>query len=454
MRILSIFSCILFSLQVLATNYSISLAVNGFGGQTAYLTKVEGDLSILTDTIIGDRYGLFKTTLSDEDETGFYKFIFPQLNNAEVPFIFNKENVAMATEAINPNAYIQVLASKENDLYYTFLAKDALFNNQVELLETIYNNYIGDEFRGQAEVEYNRLLSGYLNDLANLQRQGKNTYAWKVIQSSKTPAPPMLLSQSEKNAFLRAHNFDDVDFSDASLINSEVFTSAAIHYLSIYSQQIQQSNKNAIFMSAVDTILAKASVNNETYNFVVNYLLGGFESMSATEIVTYISQKYLSESTCSSDDESTLRRKAMNNTDLAVGKQAPLDILSAMNPQKDINFANENIVLIFWATWCGHCTQAMPEIINHYAKLSNPKYKLVTLSLDETTTNWERFIDENPNFKKAKNLIDTNGWDGEAANAYYIYGTPSMFLIQQGKIVSKPIEANELFESLKRLRWE
>ncbi len=454
MRILSIITCVLLSLQVLATDYTISLAVNGFGGQTTYLTKVEGDLSILTDTLTADRYGLFKTTLSDEDETGFYKFIFPQLNNAEVPFIFNKENVAMSTEAINPNAYIQVLSSKENDLYYTFLAKDALFNNQVELLETIYNNYIGDEFRGQAETEYNRLLNNYLSDLANLQRQGKNTYAWKVIQSSKTPIAPMLLSQSEKNAFLKAHNFDDVDFSDASLINSEVFTSAAIRYLSIYSQQIQQSNKNAIFMSAVDTILAKASVNNDTYNFIVNYLLGGFESMSATEIVTYISQKYLTESTCNSDDESTLRRKAMNNTELAVGKQAPLEILTAMNPQKDINFANENIALIFWATWCGHCTQAMPEIVNHYAKLSNPRYKLVTLSLDTTTTDWEKFIDNNPNFKKAKNLIDTNGWDGEAANAYYIYGTPTIFLIQQGKIVSKPIEPEELFESLKRLRWE
>ncbi|MCQ2604928.1 MAG: TlpA family protein disulfide reductase [Bacteroidales bacterium] len=454
MKILNVFACILLSLHALATNYTISLGVNGFGGQIAYLTKVEGDLSILTDTLTADRYGLFKTTLSDEDETGFYKFIFPQLNNAEVPFIFNKENVTMSTEAINPNAYIQVHSSKENDLYYTFLAKDAVFNNQVELVEMIYNNYIGDEFRGQAEAEYSRLLKIYYEDLANLQRQGKDTYAWKVIKSSQTPAAPMLLSQSEKNAFLKAHNFDDVDFSDATLINSEVFTSAAIRYLSIYSQQIQQSNKNAIFMAAVDTILAKASVNTESYNFVVNYLLGGFESMSATEIVTYISQKYLSENTCSSEDESTLRRKAMNNTALAVGKQAPLDILTAMNPQKDINFANENIALIFWATWCGHCTQAMPTILNHYAKLNNPKYKLVTLSLDTTTTDWEKFIDAHPNFQKAKNLIDTNGWDGEAADAYYIYGTPTIFLIQQGKIVGKPIEAEELFESLKRLKWE
>lgn len=449
----SIIVCILVSVGLTAKEYTITLAVNGFGGQITYVTKVEGDLSILTDTLTADRYGLFKMTFTDEQETGFYKFIFPQLNNAEVPFIFNKEDVAISTEAINPNAYIQVLSSKENDMYYQFLTKEALFENQTSLLETIYDNYIGDEFRAQAETEYARLLAKRAEDIENIRKQGKDTYAWKVIRSSISPAPPMLLSQAEKNSFLKSHFFDDVDFSDASLINSEVFTTATIHYLSIFSQQIQQSNKNEIFKTAVDTILSKASANPQTYDFVVNYLLGGFETMSANEMVTYISQKYLAENTCS-DNESTLRRKALNNTELAVGKQAPLDILSAMNPKKDINFASEDIMLIFWATWCGHCAETVPQIVQHYVGLAKPKYKLVTLSLDTSTTDWEVFLDAHPEFNKVKNLIDTNGWDGEAAAAYYVYGTPSIYMIQQGKIVGKPLDAKEVMETVKRLKWE
>ena len=115
-----------------AAEYPVSLAVNGFGGQKTLVTKVEGDLSIILDTLTADRFGLFKTTFTDDDETGFYKFIFPQLNNAEVPFIFNKEDIAITTEAVNPNAYIQVMVSKENSLYYQFVMNDAIFNNQVE----------------------------------------------------------------------------------------------------------------------------------------------------------------------------------------------------------------------------------------------------------------------------------------------------------------------------------
>ncbi len=454
MKLLNTLVCSLLALNMFAAEYPVSLAVNGFGGQKTLVTKVEGDLSIIIDTLPADRFGLFKTTFTDDDETGFYKFIFPQLNNAEVPFIFNKEDIAITTEAVNPNAYIQVMVSKENSLYYQFVMNDAIFNNQVELLETVYNNYIGEEFKAQAEAEYSRLLVQQAHDMALLRKQGANTFAWKIIQSQVVPVPPMLLSNSDKNTFLKSHYFDNVDFTDTALINSDVFTMRAIRYLSVYSQQIQQSNKNAIFMSAVDTILKKASVNATTYDFVVDYLLGGFESMGASEIVTYISQKYLTEHSCNNGDATTLQRKALSNTEMAVGKQAPLELLTAMNYKKDINFAEENVVLIFWATWCSHCVESIPQIVDHYAGIANPKYKLVTVSLDSTSNDWDKFLAAHPNFAKTKNLIDTNGWDGELAESYYIYATPSIYVLEKGKIVSKPIEYEDFLEMLKRFGWE
>ena len=62
---------VLLAVSTYAAEYSISLAVKGFAGQYAFLTKVEGDLSMLTDTLVADRYGMYKTTFTDEKETGF-----------------------------------------------------------------------------------------------------------------------------------------------------------------------------------------------------------------------------------------------------------------------------------------------------------------------------------------------------------------------------------------------
>ncbi len=455
MRFLNTVVLFFLSLGLYAQEYTVSLAINGFGGQTTYLTKVEGDLSILIDTLTSDSYGLFKVNFSDEDETGFYKFIFPQLNSAEVPFIFNKENVALSTEVVNPSGYIQVMSSKENDLYYQFLQKNAILKNQADLLEMIYENYVGDEFRSQAEAEYTRIIQKYYADISDFQKRGKGTYAWKVIKSSATQLPPMLVAQSEKNLFLKSHYFDNVDFTDTTLINSSVFNNAAIQYLSIYTSQIQQANKNNIFMAAVDTILEKTSVNETINDFMVDYLLGGFESMGATEIVSYISQKYITEHTCGSDNKlTTLQRKAYSNQELAVGKNAPLEQLNIMNYKKEINYENENVVIVFWATWCSHCRETIPNIADHYASIIKPKYKLVTISLDSTTNEWERFIALHPSLEKCKNFIDTDGWDGKIAETYYVYATPTIFMLQKGKIVAKPIDFDEFLEALKRQKWE
>lgn len=445
---------LIISLTTFAGEYTITLSINGFGGQFSYLTKVEGDMSIIIDTLVSNSLGLFKTKFTDDDEVGFYKFIFPQLNNAEIEFIFNKENVSLSSEVANPSGYIQVLSSKENDLYYQFLAKNAILNNQVGLLEMVYENYMGEEFRSQAEGEYQRLVQNYASDIENLFNRGKDSYAWHVIRSSRIPLPPMLLTQSEKNLFMKEHFFDDVDFTDTLLVNSDVFTTATLQYMSIYTAQIQQSNKDAIFIAAVDTVLLKAQKNSEVYDFVVDFLLGGFESMGASNIVTYISEKYLTEQTCSSENQNTLKRKALSNTELAIGKNMPLELLQTMNFKHDVNFESENVVLVFWATWCGHCVETIPEIVKQYVSMSKPKYTLVTISLDTNTIDWEQFLESHKDFAKTKNFIDTDGWDGKVAETYHLYATPTIFFLQNGKIVAKPIDFDEYKQSLKKLKWE
>ena len=43
------------------------------------------------------------------------------------------------------------------------------------------------------------------------------------------------------------------------------------------------------------------------------------------------------------------------------------------------------------------------------------------------------------------NLWDEKGWEGKTAEDYYIYATPTMFLVdKENKIISKPMTINEL----------
>lgn len=69
--------------------------------------------------------------------------------------------------------------------------------------------------------------------------------------------------------------------------------------------------------------------------------------------------------------------------------------------------------------------------------------EIITVSLDNDKQKWLKFIKEN-----SIDLIDINapkGWDETIASNYFIYTTPSMFLLDtKKKILGKPINLQEL----------
>ncbi|HET55441.1 MAG TPA: redoxin domain-containing protein, partial [Ignavibacteria bacterium] len=110
----------------------------------------------------------------------------------------------------------------------------------------------------------------------------------------------------------------------------------------------------------------------------------------------------------------------------------------------EINLATieaERILLIFYASWCPHCKDLLPEIHKLYKEKKS--FKVVAISLDEQKEDWVSFITDN-NLDWI-NVSDLNGWESKAAQDFFIYATPTMFLIDdQRKILSKPLSINEL----------
>ncbi len=69
--------------------------------------------------------------------------------------------------------------------------------------------------------------------------------------------------------------------------------------------------------------------------------------------------------------------------------------------------------------------------------------KLSAVSIDTVKSEWQSFV--NNNNLTWINVCDLNGWDGKAALDYYLYATPTMFLIDKNKkIISKPAAIEEL----------
>jgi hypothetical protein len=63
--------------------------------------------------------------------------------------------------------------------------------------------------------------------------------------------------------------------------------------------------------------------------------------------------------------------------------------------------------------------------------------------LDTKKDDWSNFV--NGNCSSLINVSDQKGWDGKAANDYFIYATPTMLLVDSDrKIMGKPMTIEDL----------
>ncbi len=97
-------------------------------------------------------------------------------------------------------------------------------------------------------------------------------------------------------------------------------------------------------------------------------------------------------------------------------------------------FKGKNIVLIFWASWCGPCIKEMPEIIKFYEKNRDTAIVFIAVSLDEKKDSWLTAIEKHS--IPFINVSDLKGWMCEPALIYGVSGVPDNFLIDvNGNIV-------------------
>jgi len=72
---------------------------------------------------------------------------------------------------------------------------------------------------------------------------------------------------------------------------------------------------------------------------------------------------------------------------------------------------------------------------------------VLAISIDTSKTDWMNFIKSNN--LDWLNLSDLKGWDGKSALDYYIYATPTMFIIDnKQKLISKPKSVMEISNTL------
>lgn len=112
---------------------------------------------------------------------------------------------------------------------------------------------------------------------------------------------------------------------------------------------------------------------------------------------------------------------------------------------------NGNVLLIdFWASWCGPCRSANPELVEIYHEYHDQGFEILGVSLDRDSARWVKGIaDDNLTWPQ---ISDLKYWNCEGAELYGVPAIPYAVLIDRdGIIAAKKLHGEELREAIESL---
>ncbi|MCE1188440.1 MAG: AhpC/TSA family protein [Ignavibacteria bacterium] len=424
------------------------ITVTGAAAGRAYVYSVQGEKTILVDSIAVTPGGEMVWNISAEVTTGIYRIVSGRQFN--IDFIYDGQDIHIAStlKAIVDSA--RVPDGECNKAFYQFIRLNRQYKTKSELLSLMLARYPSDdEFYTEIKQRMLRLNDDYKRFIVSVAPTGTTSFIARYIRSAQLPVIPV--SEEKQLTWLRMHALDMVDFSDAGLVRSDAFANKAIEYLMYYrNPQLPKEQLENEFRIAIDTLVRKARINGVVYSHLVDYLIDGFKKFGFEKVIDYIVENYVvKDNVClSGESEKMLNQRIEQAKKFPVGKTLPSYHVSvekkgsAVLPAPDA----DKTLLLFYATWCPHCKEIIPKIYSDWKK-SGKALSVFAIALDTKQDDWSGFIRQNcPDWN---NACDLKGWDGELARQFSLYATPTMFLLDKsGTLLAKPVTYEEFTKAL------
>jgi thiol-disulfide isomerase/thioredoxin len=143
-------------------------------------------------------------------------------------------------------------------------------------------------------------------------------------------------------------------------------------------------------------------------------------------------------------EETVARAKGLLKAVGSLGRPLELSYEAIDGRKVEVQKLKGKVILVdFWATWCGPCMAALPEVVDIYNKYHDKGFEIVGISLDKSEQALKgvlaRYKMEWPQY------FDGKGWGNKFAIEYNVSAVPTMWLVDKtGKL--RTMQAREDLE--------
>jgi len=442
---------VLVGFAVFAQTYHIKGTIKGLNNSEVYLVKAFATSNQIVDTASTDAHGNLLITIKKTWPVGMYRLI--TLTGQSFDLILNHENIDFTTTGAGMKASFHVIHSLENLIYYRYMGVKIPNQKKLKLLRSILKSYPeNDPFYQVLKTQAEKLQSQIHSVAEKLIKEHPNTLAAHFI---KFDMPQMInfdLPPYMQELFLKDNYFKGLNLNDSLLLRTDLFTGKIVGYLSLFqSKGMTKVEVEQAFTPAVDTLLSKTFVNKKLYEFTLNYLVNGFQEFGFHKLLLHIANiEKLSQFYDDSPQVRDLESKLYAIRTLAPGKIAPDFTARTLNGKKIKldKVKADTTLLVFWASWCPHCSFQLPKLKKYYNPARASHFQIIGISVDTDKKSVEKAVkQEGYSWPVIANL---KGWDGPIAKLYGVNATPTYVLLDKNKkVIATPTTVNDLKKYLK-----
>ena len=442
--------------------------IEHYSNQPLSLFKCYGDTLLFADSTRTGKNGEF--AFSDtklHSWTGMLKVV---LKGNKFLYILNNKSQIEIKTVYQPNDMfnilidsLKVLQSEENKKFYEFQQKQQQINiGNYWLLQMMRLYPLHDPFHKPIEEEFfsrYKEMEQYVKKLSvNNKKNNVQILSKKVALAYYQPINPDWKQPDPwRDSIIALHYFDYFNPADSFYMYTNILSEKIDIYFQLITNKRdafgQPRHDEKLYTQAAEEFLEKSKSNQKNFEFCLQYIMKRFKKDHMETGFLHLYELYLKpeEGDCETENKQFEWSREIANKlrNVSIGSIAP-DFGVNDNIQLS-NMQSNYTLLIFWASWCPHCTMDVPEIkkvIDEYNQKSEKKLLAIAVSLDTDKEQWQKFISDNQ-LTSFLNFSELKGWKSEVVKKYNVYATPSMFLLDKDKkIIAKPKTVIELKDNL------
>jgi thiol-disulfide isomerase/thioredoxin len=444
---------IIFLFGLFVSNVLFSQNISGVLPQLANQEIRLSGFNGLKDETIGtsfvDSLGNFQMTYSKK-----YFGVGYLISKDNKPFIviLNGEDIVLKGNALIDIESIKILKGKENQAFDRYAKEHPKREQALSAWNYLLKMYSNDSLfsvhknvKNSITNEKNRLQSEDEKFIASLPQE---SYIRWFLPIRRLVSDAPLIAQYRPEALASSiRSFRNIDYTDHRLYRSGLFKESIENHFLL----IENSGKplDSVFKEmniSIDFIIAKLVSDPKKLNEVSDYLFDFLERRSLFTSAEYLALKLLNDKGCTL--ESNLSNQLETYRAMKKGNIAPdmvFDKSLFAKPEQSISklsdIKSSYTLVVFGASWCPKCTEELPEIAKKYNSWKEKGLEVVFIGLEDSPSAFQDFAKAFP----YRSYSDLKKWKSPIVLDYYVFGTPTMFLLDKNrKILLRPHSVKQL----------